>query len=119
MAVTASTTQAPIVHHPRPLWRGGLNFLVFSAVIAVVETLRRHGFDAPWAAAVLSMAAVACYAAGVRFIERRPVDELTTNAGPRELGLGFALGICLFSAVMLMLWALGVFQPHGFWRNTD
>jgi CAAX protease family protein len=110
----ANATQTPIMHRPRYLWRGGLNFLVFGAVIAVIQTLRRHGFDAPWAAAVLSMAAVACYAAGVRFIERRPVDELTTNAGPREVGLGFALGICLFSAVMLLLWALGVFQPVGF-----
>jgi hypothetical protein len=90
-----------------------LNFLVFGAVIAGIETLRRHGFGAPWAAAVLSMAAAACYAAGVRFIERRPVDELTTDAGPGELGAGFALGICLFSAVMLLLWGLGVFRPVG------
>jgi uncharacterized protein len=114
----SNNTQTPTVHRLRYLWRGGLNFLVFGAVIAVIQTLRRRGFDAPWAAAVLSMTALACYATGVRFIERRPVDELTTNAGPRDLGLGFALGICLFSAVMLLLWALGVFQPVGWGSVT-
>lgn len=114
----ANSAQTPIVDRPRYLRRGGLNFLAFGAVIAVVGTLRRHGFDAPWAAAVLSVAALACYAAGVRLIERRPVDELTPNAGPRELGLGFALGICLFSAVILLLWTFGVFQPAGWGTVT-
>lgn len=95
------------------LARGALNFLAFVAVIAVIERLRQHGFAGPWTAAALSLAALGCYAAGVRFIERRPVDELTPGVGPRELGIGFALGICLFSAVMLLLWASGVFQPQG------
>jgi uncharacterized protein len=108
-----NTTQSPIVHRPRYLWRGVLNLVVFIAVIAVIERLRRLGLDAPWAAGVLSMAALACYAAGVRIIERRPVDELTPNVGTPELGAGFALGICLFSAVILLLWAFGVFEPNG------
>lgn len=50
------------------------------------------------------------YTAYVRWIERRAVVELALRDGPRAFGKGFVVGAVLFSATVLVLWAMGVYS---------
>jgi membrane protease YdiL (CAAX protease family) len=50
------------------------------------------------------------YAGYVRWIERRPVVELALRDAPPAFGKGFLVGAALFSATILVLWAMGVYS---------
>lgn len=50
------------------------------------------------------------YTACVRLIERRPVLELALRGAPQAFGKGFVVGAALFSATILVLWAMGVYS---------
>ena len=56
------------------------------------------------------------YLIGARWIERRRPRASRSRALP-ELVAGLALGFALFSAVMAILWAMGVYHPTG-WGTT-
>lgn len=71
------------------------------------------------AADVVTVIAVAAvYWLYVRAIERRKLAEFSAPGAVRESLSGFAAGVVLFSATMLLLWALGIvhFSFAGDWR---
>ena len=49
----------------------------------------------------------------VRLIEKRPITELAGLGAPNELGLGFLIGLGLFSIIIAILWALGYYRVTG------
>jgi len=49
----------------------------------------------------------------VRLIEKRPITELAGPGAPNELGLGFLIGLGLFSIIIAILWALGYYRVTG------
>lgn len=56
----------------------------------------------------------------VRFVERRPVDELAARKALPHVALGLAAGVVLFSTIVGCLWALGAYtvdrvDPHVAW----
>lgn len=57
--------------------------------------------------------ALAVYAGFVRFVERRPVTELSTGGMGRELGAGMAIGAGLYTLCVLILMALGHYRIVG------
>ena len=58
------------------------------------------------------------YLAGTRLIERVHLTEFDNTGGFREFPAGLALGFCLFSATMLLLWAFSVYHPIGWGSAT-
>jgi len=69
-------------------------------------------------AIILPALAVLIYAVAVHFVERRPVSELTLRFAPLELPVGFLIGFALISLVLLLLWALSLYDVGpGHWRN--
>jgi membrane protease YdiL (CAAX protease family) len=60
---------------------------------------------------------LAAYVAFVRLVERRAVGELDPRRAPAELGLGWLIGAAAFSAVVGVLFALGVYcvESTGEW----
>jgi uncharacterized protein len=73
--------------------------------------------DAPWLnlTSVVAMSALglALYAGFVRFIERRPVNELSQSGLGRELGAGLLVGAGLYGACVLILMLLGIYRIEG------
>lgn len=81
-----------------------------------------NGFRAQYEAApltalalvlVMGALALAVYAVFVRFVERRPVAELSLSGMGRELGSGLVLGFGLFTCCILILMLLGVYRIDG------
>ncbi|MCZ8376775.1 MAG: hypothetical protein O9342_15480 [Beijerinckiaceae bacterium] len=66
-------------------------------------------------AAVVGMAsaALAFYAGWTRFIERRPLSELSFSGAGREWGIGMVIGAGLYTACILILMALGMYRIEG------
>jgi membrane protease YdiL (CAAX protease family) len=82
----------------------------------------KNGFNAqfasrPWlalaAVAAMSALGLAVYAAFVRFVERRPVSELSLPGMGRELGVGLLVGAALYSLCVLILILLGNYRIIG------
>jgi membrane protease YdiL (CAAX protease family) len=92
---------------------GLLNFLVALLLVAGVQAILRPRAKANVAIPILAAVVLAAYLAGSRWIERRPPPELADFGGVAEFAAGLALGIGLFSSVMGVLWALGVYYPAG------
>lgn len=57
--------------------------------------------------------ALAIYWAFVRFVENRPVSELSISGAGGEFGMGLLLGSGLYSACVLILYLLGYYQIEG------
>jgi uncharacterized protein len=64
-------------------------------------------------AALMAALAIAVYVAFVRFVERRPVDELALSAVGRELGLGLFAGAGLYTLCVVILFLLGAYSIDG------
>ncbi len=64
-------------------------------------------------AAGMAVAALTVYVLYARFIERRPVSELSVSALPRDLAYGLLLGFGLYTASVLVLMGLGVYRIEG------
>jgi uncharacterized protein len=66
-------------------------------------------------AAVVGMAtaALAVYIGWTRFIERRPVSELSLSGAGKEWGMGLLIGAGLYTACVLVLIALGIYRIQG------
>ena len=56
---------------------------------------------------------LAVYVGFVRFIERRPVSELSLPGMGRELGVGLLVGAGLYTACVLILMVLGIYRIEG------
>jgi len=63
---------------------------------------------------IAAAAALATYYWFVRWIERRPVTELSRNGSIPELFIGAILGITLFATTVLILWICGTYRFTGF-----
>jgi membrane protease YdiL (CAAX protease family) len=97
----------------RELGRGFLAFLIAVAIM-VGLAMATHGRISNQAVGVIGAAAIAIYyVAALRWIERRPVQELAQGGGAVEFTTGLSIGIALFSLVMAVLWAIGVYHPSG------
>jgi uncharacterized protein len=67
-------------------------------------------------AVVAGMAGLALliYIGFVRFIERRPVTELSLSGMGKELGIGILVGAGLYTGAVLILMLLGIYRIEGF-----
>jgi membrane protease YdiL (CAAX protease family) len=65
------------------------------------------------AAALMAALGLGLYAAFVRWVERRPVQELALPAISRDLALGTLAGAGLYAACVLVLMTLGVYAVEG------
>jgi membrane protease YdiL (CAAX protease family) len=93
--------------------RGVLNLAVVLAVVFGLQALIRGRVSDTLGLIALSSALVVSYVAGVRWIERRQASELLAAAGFTEFAAGLALGLALFTTLMLLLWMFGVYRPSG------
>jgi uncharacterized protein len=64
-------------------------------------------------AVCMVIAALAVYVGWARFIERRPVDELSLSGAGREWGIGLLIGAGLYTTCVLVLIALGMYRIEG------
>ncbi len=92
-----------------------LGIVAFVVVLAVVQTpMHRAGVPDALAGIVLTPLCLALYAAWVRFVERRRVDELTLRAAVPEASAGAALGIALMALTIGVMAVAGVYRIAGF-----
>ena len=98
--------------------RCALNLTVTFVVEFTMQIFLRSRLPPDVAVTVASAAVVLAYLAGVRWIERRPITELTGSGSVAEFGSGLALGLALFSAVMAALWAIGIYRMTGWGRAS-
>jgi uncharacterized protein len=107
------------------LGRGLLNMAVMLAVVfGLRSAIIGHVSDAV-RLNILSAAVIASYLAGVRWIERRHPSEFAGQKAAPEFAAGLTLGIALFTTLIAILWAFGVYRPShwdgiaplfgGFW----
>jgi uncharacterized protein len=59
------------------------------------------------------LAVYLAYYAYVRWIEKRSMRELNAAGAVNELGLGLLIGLGIFSLIIAILWALGVYRITG------
>jgi membrane protease YdiL (CAAX protease family) len=93
--------------------RGVLNLVVVLAVVFGLQPLIRGRVSDTLGLIALSSVLVVPYVAGVRWIERRQASELIAAAGFTEFAAGLALGLALFTTLMLLLWMFGAYRPSG------
>lgn len=91
--------------------RGALNLVAVLAVLFGLQALIRGRVPDTLGMVVLCVALVASYLAGVRWIERRPPSEFLARAAFTEFPAGLALGLVLFTSLMLSLWMFHVYRP--------
>jgi membrane protease YdiL (CAAX protease family) len=101
----------------RKVWKelglGCLNLLLLVVIIIVAQLwLHKHGTPL-LGAAILALLCLAAYVGAAKWIERRPPTELVNNRSLPESLAGMALGFVLFSVVMGILWAAGVYRFTG------
>ncbi len=106
---------------------GTLNMLLGVALVFGTAALLHHRVPGITGEAIAAALLFAVYAAGGRWIERRPLTEFQGFGGFREFFGGLGLGIGIFSLVLLVLWMLGSTIPaagerrrrwaRGFWMR--
>jgi len=95
---------------------GFLNLLVVVAIVVGAQPLAKK---LPSLGPLLLVAVVlAAYWFGAKLIERRAPTELAINRAAPEVLLGLAVGLALFSTVMVVLWAAGAYHPAGWLGHT-
>jgi uncharacterized protein len=95
------------------LGRGFLGFLIAVGIVIALAAGLHGRIPDETANMIGAVVIAACYVATVRWIERRDVPELRPRGRAVEFGAGIALGIGLFSAVMAVLWGMGVYRFSG------
>ncbi len=102
--------QSPLT---RLILLGGVLFFMMAVNGGFMQ--RFHGQPSVAIAITIAMAAaaVAIYAGYARFIERRPVSELSLQGLGREWGTGALIGAGLYTACVLILIGLGVYRIEG------
>lgn len=93
---------------------GLLTLLIVALAIAGCQPIVQKYMSKSLGPLVVAGLALIVYIASVRWIERRPVSEFDSRHSLRELAAGLATGFGLFSAVMALLWAMGIYHPAGF-----
>jgi uncharacterized protein len=93
---------------------GMLTMLVALLAISGLQIISRKYFPTDLGPLAVAATFLLAYLAGARWIERRrPVAELALRRAVPELSAGLALGFLLFSATMVILWAIGAYHPAG------
>lgn len=86
-------------------------------MMAVGDDLMKHFKAAPLksiaAAAGMAALATALYAGYARWVERRPVGELSLSGAGREWATGLLIGAGLYTACVVILIALGMYRIEG------
>jgi membrane protease YdiL (CAAX protease family) len=93
--------------------RGLVNLVVVLVVLIGLQVLIHGRVPDAVGLFAVSVAVVAAYVAGVHWIERRRPTELVARAGFAEFAGGLALGLGLFTTVILLLWSFGAFRFSG------
>jgi len=96
---------------------GMLTLLLALLAIGGLQGLYRKYLPADVGPLAVAATFLLAYLAGARWIERRPVRELSPTRALPELSAGLLTGFALFSAVMAVLWTMGVYHPTG-WGST-
>jgi hypothetical protein len=101
----------------RKIWKevggGCLNLALIVAVIILAQLWLRKLGTPVFGAAIVAVLCLAVYVAASKWIERRSPTELLNTRALQEGLAGLALGFVLFSIVMGILWALGVYRFGG------
>ena len=91
---------------------GLLNLLLVCLVIGLTQPVLKAYIPSA-GAAVLAILILPSYWLGSKGIERRNPVELAPGRALPELLAGLAVGMALFSGVMLILWISSCYRPHG------
>ncbi len=92
---------------------GGIVFYMMGRSNDFMAKLAKTPLLSAAAAAGMVALALAVYVGFGRFIERRPVSELSLPGMGRELGVGLLIGAGLYTACVLILMVLGVYRIEG------
>lgn len=96
---------------------GFLNLLLLILVVGLIQPLVKKYIPSA-GPLVLAALILPTYWLGSQWIEHRNPDELASSRALPEMLGGLALGTALFSVVMAILWACGVYQPSG-WGGSS
>ena len=96
---------------------GSLTLLAVAFAIAGIQPLVRKAVSPEVGPALIAVAVLLVYVAASFLIERRTPIELAPRRALPEVVLGIIVGFALFSATMMILWAVGVYHPSG-WGST-
>lgn len=92
---------------------GGILFVMMAVSNGFMKQFSGTPLKSAAVAAAMAALAVAVYVGFVRFIERRPVSELSLNGMGRDLGIGILVGAGLYTLCILILIGLGVYRIEG------
>jgi uncharacterized protein len=92
---------------------GGILFVGMGISNGFMETYRDYTPTALALVLLVVALALAIYWAFVRFVENRPVSELSLPGMGGEFTTGLLLGFCLYSACILILGLLGYYRTEG------
>ncbi|MGH9703310.1 MAG: hypothetical protein ACRD4K_08035, partial [Candidatus Acidiferrales bacterium] len=92
---------------------GFLNFVVVLGLPLGIQTLIRGRLPDLAGLVILSLVVLAAYFAGSRWIEHRKPIEFESSRALPEMAAGIGIGIGLFSIVMGLLGAFGVYHFTG------
>ena len=92
---------------------GGPVFFMMGVSNGLMKNFKGAPLKSISAAAGMAALAVAVYVGFARFIERRPVSELSLPSAGREWVIGLLIGAGLYTACVLILIALGMYRIEG------
>ena len=92
---------------------GSLTLLAAILAVAGVQVLCRKYLPADLGPLMVAATFLVVYLAGARWIERRTATELAPRRALPEIAMGLVTGFVLFSVVMAVLWAIGVYHIVG------
>lgn len=93
--------------------RGMANLASAIVLIAAVQAIARDRVSIFVLEIIGAAIMVMVYLGGGRWIERRKPPEFTGAGIGKEFASGIGLGLGLFSAVMVLLWPIGIYHPTG------
>ncbi len=97
----------------RLLVLGGIVFFLMAVNGGFMATHAGKPFQAIAITIGMATVTLAIYAGYARFIEQRPVSELSLRGAGRELSIGLLVGASLYVSCVLILMALGMYRIEG------
>lgn len=112
---TASPLWLRILQFPltRLILLGGPVFYMMGLSNGLMVYFKGDSLKSIMAVMGMATAALAIYAGWARFIERRPVSELSLFGAAREWGTGLLIGAGLYTTCVLVLIAMGMYRIEG------
>ena len=109
--------QVPLVRILIAVLFVGVGLLVGQSLLGLLRSafsITNIGFANLLAFILITPASYFAYWAYVRYVEKRNMTELGSQAAAQEFGLGTLIGFGLFSLVIAILWLLGFYRVDGF-----